>query len=260
MPADPPTTPWKFVRFKVFVTGRGEEEFIDRFLRSLSDSGHCSFMVQRIGQLRPRTSVKQKLKIAGTTKALPTRDEELGLHARSFINKGPDHFAVLVDDLEHDWRALRSKVYFRYRHALDQLLRDCAWRAGVFFLVNMLEAYYFAHAGATNAVLGTSLNDYEKDVEEIPHPKNELKSLVKGFDEVRHGKDIVSSLDLVHVLSRPETCASLRSLFGWCCKVMGELPGARYQLADGAYDAITGVQLARLRDRFSGTPATSQDH
>ena len=65
--------------------------------------------------------------------------------------------------------------------------RDTEWRltrccnrwiecpASVHFLVNMLEAYYFAHAAATNGVLGTELEDFEGDVESIRHPKNDLK-------------------------------------------------------------------------------------
>lgn len=255
MPAEScATTRWKLVHFKVFVTGKGEQEFIDRFLRSLADSGHCSFRVHaRIGQLSPRTSAKRALKTAGSGTALPTRDEELGLHARGLLNRSHHNFVLVVDDLEHDRRGFRREVYARYREALDRMLGDQAWRAGVFFFVNMLEAYYFAHTSATNAVLGTSLEDHEGDVETIRHPKNELKTLVEGFDEVQHGARIVSSLDLVHVLSRPDTCASLRSLFAWCCRVMGELPGERYQLADGAYDAITGAQLAWLKDGCAGS-------
>ena len=81
--------------------------------------------------------------------------------------------------------------------------------------MNMLEAYYFADASAINAVLNTALGDYESDVESIRHSKNELKKAFAGFDEVEHGGRILARLDIPHVLSRPETCAALRTLFAW---------------------------------------------
>ena len=76
----------------------------------------------------------------------------------------------------------------------------------------MLEAYYFADATAVNSVLGTDLEDFDGDVETIPHPKNMLKRIVaalgpdRSFDEVVDGRAIVQQLDVVKVLSRPETC------------------------------------------------------
>jgi len=38
---------------------------------------------------------------------------------------------------------------------------------------------------AINAVSGTNLEDYDGDVEMIHHPKNNLKKLHAGFDEVQ---------------------------------------------------------------------------
>ena len=106
----------------------------------------------------------------------------------------------------------------------------------------MLEAYYFADSAATNRALGQSVlaQDHDGDVEEIPHPKNELKRIHPGFDERAHGALIVPGLDLDHVLDRPETCRFLRSLFGWCVERMSascevhdaELP-SRFRLVDG---------------------------
>jgi len=248
MPADPSVAAgWRFLRFGVIVTGKGERHFVDRLLRSLTKSGHCAFdVIARVSQLSPRTSPKHTLKMAGSARALPTRDEELGLTARGFVDKGPSTFVIVIDDLEHARRPVRSQVFARYRQALDGLLGDRSWRAAVFFFVNMLEAYYFAHSAAVNAVLGTSLGDCSGDVEEIRQPKNDLKDLVKGFDEIRHGAEIVASLDAEHVLSRAETCAALRALFAWCSRLTGDAPGARYQLANGAYDILTGRQLAQL--------------
>ena len=114
------------------------------------------------------------------------------------------------------------------------------------FLVNMLEAYYFADAAAVNEHLGTSLSDYAGDVEDVRHPKNEIKKLSPGFDEVRHGAAIVRTLDLEHVLDNPETCGSLRVLFAWCVKALGLTTGAQFRLDSGIMDVVTGPQLGRL--------------
>jgi hypothetical protein len=108
----------------------------------------------------------------------------------------------------------------------------------------MLEAYYFADAAAVNAVLGTSLVDHAGDVEELRHPKNDLKKLYPGFDEVIHGEAIVKRLDVEHVLGNPQTCASLRTLFGWCVQATGGTVGASFCLDTGIHDVVTGSQLA----------------
>ena len=153
---------------------------------------------------------------------LPTRDEELGLLARSFLSNGADRFVLVIDDLERDRRAMRKDVYERYRSALDVMLGERGWRAAVFFLVNMLEAYYFAHADAVNLALGTTLVDHAGDVEDIPHPKNHLKQLAPQFDEIQDGRRIIEGLDLQHVLGRADTCRGLRSLFTWCRRAAGD--------------------------------------
>lgn len=51
------------------------------------------------------------------------------------------------------------------RNIFDPILRANKSRASVHFLVNMLEAYYFADADRVNAVLATSLQDDEGDIE-----------------------------------------------------------------------------------------------
>lgn len=64
------------------------------------------------------------------------------------------------------------------------------------------------------------------------------------FDEVTHGEAIVERLDVEHVLGNPETCASLRVLFGWCVQATGGEVGARFCLDTGIHDVVTGPQLA----------------
>lgn len=110
----------------------------------------------------------------------------------------------------------------------------------------MLEAYYFADANAINAVLGTSEADHSDDVEEIRNPKAQLKKIAGDFDEIEHGKKIVAKLDVPHVLSRPETCAFLRSLFAWCCRAVGLGVTNAYCLDCGTYNILTGRQIANL--------------
>ncbi len=157
-------------------------------------------------------------------------------------------FVILVDDLEHDRSPQAAEVFQRYRKAIDTMLtsEEHRARASVHFLVNMLEAYYFAHAEAVNKVLGTNLSDFDGDVETIRHPKNDLKGLYPKFDEVEHGREIVNHLDLVHVLSNPETCRWLRTLFGWCSRALGREFTDVYQLKEGLYSDITKYQIDAL--------------
>jgi hypothetical protein len=174
---------------------------------------------------------------------------EIGLPARRHLGVSPCHHVILVDDLEHDRRAIAQQVFDRYRLALDTILTSAQQpRAAVHFLVNMLEAYYFADAAAINAVLELQppLEDYAGDVETITHPKNDLKWRFPGFDEVRHGGAILDHLDVEHVLSRPDMCAWLRTLFAWCVGALERAPvnetvsvSEKYRLRDGIVSAVT---------------------
>lgn len=236
---------WTFFKVGLIVTGQGEEEFLPTFLRALTATGRCHFeVIRRIGQRSPVTAEKKLLKMVGSGKTIPDKDEaEIGLPARTWLNGGKDRLLVLIDDLEHDRRSVVRGIFKRYRHALDVMLGQRAQLASVHFLVNMVEAYYFAHAEAINQVLKTSLSDHEGDVEDIRHPKNELKKLAV-FDEKRDGSRIVALLDLAHVLSKPDACASLRVLFAWLSIKMGLPCGEAFCLSSGIHDVVTGPQLA----------------
>jgi len=236
---------WKFYRFGLLVTGKGEAEFAHTFFRSLMESGRCSFeVIRRIGQRSPITSEKRKLRMVGTGKTIPDRDaNEIGLPARRYLQQS-ETFVILLDDLEADRQPIHADVFARYRESLDALLPPAMrTRAAVHFFVVMIEAYYFADADAINDALGTVLSDYDGDVEAIPHPKNELKRLAPGFDEMTDGAKIVRKLDLRHVLSNPDTCASLRSLFKWCATAIQLPQSDEFQLVDGLYCPITGSQI-----------------
>jgi len=245
---------WRFYRFALFVTGHGERDFLPELFQPLVKDGHCHFRV--VYQLRQRSPIRSKarqLEMVGRGKKIPDKDEEIGLNARKYLTGGHD-FILLIDDLEQARAEQAEAVYHRYREALDVMLSPLQLqaRASVHFLVNMLEAYYFADAAAVNAVLGTKLTDFDGDVETIPHPKNQLKTIASGlgrgisFDEVKDGRAILRKLDVAKVLSRPETCRSLRTAFGWCCRAMGLLPTELFRLVDGQLSPVTVGQLDRL--------------
>lgn len=214
-------------------------------LRALTNAGNCHFRVLcKVGQRSPRTAPWRELRVVGRGGLIPNKDrEEIGLQARRHLQEDESTFVLVVDDLEGSRRTARDAVFRRYREALDYTLGPHYNRASVHFLVNMLEAYYFADPQVVRDVLGIELAEPEGDVEEIGHPKNELKRLARGFDEVIHGREIVSSLNLEQVLSNPQTCGSLRALVRWCMKKMGENE-TRFCLTTGIYDRITGSQLS----------------
>ena len=241
---------WRFFRFGLIVTGKGEEAFLPSLFRSLAATGRCHFQViRRIGQRSAITSKKRILRMVGCGKVIPDRDaNEIGLEARRFL-AAEATFVILVDDLEADRRSETQAIFQRYRDVLDRMLGEQCHRAAVHFFVNMLEAYYFADADAINAVLGTTLEDFEDDVETIRHPKNELKSQCPSFDEIEHGKKIVAQLDVQHVLSRRETCASLRTLFGWCSSAIGKTPTDEFELVAGSYSEVTKKQIDELQTK-----------
>ena len=204
--------------------------------------GICSFeVIRKVEQLGVRTSEK-RLKMVGTGKDIPNKDaERIEYPARVYLQT-PCTYILLLDDLEYARTHQAPQIFERYRNVLDTILLDQKHRASVHFLVNMLEAYYFADAATVNAVLGTSLNDYEGDVETIRHPKGELKQRYSGFKEKEHGGQILDRLDVEKVLSDPNTCASLRTLFAWCLKALGEVPTDKYQLLSGKLSEITKAQ------------------
>jgi Domain of unknown function (DUF4276) len=242
----PENPEWRFVRFGLLVTGRGEELFLPRLFRALTGSGECTFeIIARIGHLSPITSEKRKVKMTGSGKQISTKDEDIGIAARLFLQKHKGSHVLLIDDLEGDRVSHVKAVYDRYRLLLDTMLRPLGLqdRVSVHFLVNMLEAYYFAHAKAINEVMGTDWGDYEGDVETITHPKKLLKAKIAGFHEIKHGEGIVRRLDLRHILSRPETCASLRTIVAWCVRALGRPFGPDFRLADGQLFPVTRDQV-----------------
>lgn len=250
-PGSAPREPWQFFHFGLIVTGKGEREFLPQLFRSTTATGRCSFkVIRQIGQRSPISSEKRILKMVGSGKQIPDRDaSEIGFPARNFLSS-ETNFVILVDDLESDRADDIQRIFDRYRLSLDTFLRpNQTHRASVHFLVNMLEAYYFADAQTVNDVLGTELGDYDGDVETIRHPKNKLKSLCKNFDEVEHGHQIVDKLDTRHILSQIESCSYLRTMFAWIYKAIGEPKSEIYQLLEGRYGSVTKDQICDLEAR-----------
>jgi len=236
-----------FFKFGLLVTGKTEEEHIPKLFRTVMALGICSFeVIRKVEQLGVRTSNK-KPKMVGSGENLLNKDAvRIGYPARGYLLKDPCTYVLLLDDLEYDRTAQAQQIFERYRNVLDTILLDQKHRASVHFLVNMLEAYYFADAATVNGVLGTNLNDYKGDVETIIHPKNDLKQIYSGFKEKEHGGRILDRLNVENVLSDPNTCASLRTLFAWCLKALGEVPTDKYQLLSGKLSEITKAQLDNI--------------
>lgn len=242
-------------RIGLIVTGRGEESFLPQLFRSLMARAHCVFsVIRRVGQRSPVTAPRKLLSMVGTGRKLPTKDEEeIGLPVLRYLQRYPDSYAIVIDDLEGTRREAAEAVFARYRTALDEVLAPSGLesRAAVHFLVNMLEAYYFADYQAVNAVAGKEIlsADHPSDVEQIRAPKRDLKRLWQRFDEIEHGKQIVNCLDLAHVLSRPPECCWLRAMFAWCVTKLAEsdaihdpLLNSAFRLADGCQATITSGQ------------------
>lgn len=238
----------RVVKIGLLVTGKGEASFLPDFLRGLctpeSGGARCVFhVIGRVEQLSPLIKGSRKsLRMIGKGGGLPRRDEQIGLLARGFLTATPSGFVILVDDLEESRRPVASQVFQRYRSILDSMLGIAKARASVHFLVNMIEAYYFADPDAVRAVLKLELEPPEGDVEEIRHPKGLLKQSFHEFDEIEHGRLIARQINLERVLAHPERTRSLRSLVAWCSNALGRAPTDRYQLRSGLQYELTSQQ------------------
>lgn len=221
-------------RIGLIVTGKGEASFLhDLFNREMMPRAYCLFEVVRyFPQLRPTNAQLKKQTITGTNQPAPTRDQELGLAAFGYLRSNERSFIMVVDDLEGDPPV---PVFERYRKALDSVIQKPGLdkRAAVYFLANMIEAYYFAHSAAVNVVAGRDIldADHPTDVETINHPKRRLRGIWNEFHEIRHGKKIIAQLDLQRVLQRPTECCWIRALLTWCVDKL-EQEGAFYDPFD----------------------------
>ena len=250
-----PHTTWPFYRFGRLVTGETEEEHIPKLFSSLEATGICKFeVISRVPQFKPRTSTRYVPPMTGTQTVTHKQERTISLATRGYLNQGSDHFVILVDDLEYNRMNIVNDIFEMYRQALDRALQPADRpRASVHFFVYMLEAYYFAHPAAVNGALGLNVPDPpHNDVETKRNPKADLKQLYQGFDEIKDGGEILDSLDVERVLADPATCASLRTLFAWCVRVIelhphwtSVYPGDVFRLSDGIMSWVTGSQICQ---------------
>ena len=246
---------WAFLHFGLIVTGDTEREHLPKLFKSLMTTRICRFQViRKIEQRSPITSRRRSPQVVGTNQTIERKDElEIGLPARGYVNRSDCHFVLLIDDLEYGRREQAQEIFDRYRTVLDTVLDTLKHRASVHFLVYMLEAYYFADIQAIKTALGTALPDHDGDVETIRNPKSDLRQMYPTFGEIDDGGRILDQIDSERVLYHPDTCASLRTLFAWCVKVLAEYSNYdctdlddRYKLDNGILSVITGPQLGNF--------------
>jgi hypothetical protein len=219
-------------KFILFVTGKGEKEHLPKMFRSLEKSGICSFDVKEfLGQRRPITAPKRRAEMVKTGKKIPDKDfDQIGAPARRELRANHCARVILIDDLEESGRAQAAEIFLRYRNALDSALGTEKNRASVHFLVNMLEAYFFAHIDALNSALAITppIEPIDGDVESIPHPKGELKKQFPAYREIEHPAQILDLIDLDIVLGNADYCASLRTCVKWIVAQCKEYPEQEY--------------------------------
>lgn len=258
--------PCTYFKFGLIVTGKTEHKHLPKLFKSLQESKICNFeYIGFVGQLSPKKpKTNDNPQVVGTNKGIPDKDfMRIGAPARKYLTQeemGYCFYVILIDDLEASRREQAQQVFERYRTAMDAALKkdELKRRASVHFLVNMLEAYYFADTRAVNSALNLNLSDDPGDVEDIPHPKGKLEKELKklrhgGFREIDDGGKILDLIDIEHVLARSDTCKSLRTLFKWCVEVLKSNPiyheiyfslSKKYQLKDGQLSDITKSQLS----------------
>lgn len=242
-------------KFILFVTGRGEEQHLPKLFQQIAASGLCTFVVKEfIGQRKPITSPKRLARMVGSGQKLPDKDFQKFAPARRYVAADPCNRILFIDDLEQSSRDEVNEKFSRYRFALDTVLGDKKEHASVHFLVNMLEAYFFAHPDAINIALDVEplIQAHDGDVEAIPHPKSKLKNIVPTYNEIDSAGEILNYLDLEEVLSDPNTCAFLRTCIKWIIDRIRNYPDPtifddhkfdeRFHLTAGLLSSVTSGQ------------------
>ncbi len=249
-----------FHKFGLMVTGESESAALPSLFRSLMEHGNCTFeFFQKIDQLRAKTSQKHPLKVVNTDKTLPDKDAAIGFDARRYLSNQKDgytHHVILIDDLEGLNENDARNAYERYRVALVKINPKDEHRVSIHYLINMLEAYYFVNTDALNSFVNPEglpesqkiiFDNYSNDVEDMPHPKSAIKSKFaknkyRAFNEKQAAQEIIPQLNVPLILSNPDTCAGLRTLFKWCWGAIGEPHEERFCFEEGKLYEITRYQ------------------
>lgn len=180
--------------------------------------------------------------------------EEISLPVRSCLRRGEDTYLLLIDDLESSGRASVEEIFKNYRRAVDLLLAaEEKSRTAVFFLVNMLEAYFFADPEAIHRALGIQAEISVGDVEKIRNPKSRLAMQYPGYRETEDGGRILEQLDLFKVLENPKHCAWLRSCIDWVYRSLSR------DLAVELQDSLENIEQAcHLQDGRKSIQTSAQ--
>ena len=132
------------------------------------------------------------------------------------------------------------------------LTENQAHQASVHFLVNMLEAYYFADTQAVNAVLGTDLDDFEGDVETIRNPKSEVEGPLSWIQRKGTWTPDCRAIECSSTyFPRADACCSLRTILAWSYTAIEEPDCEIRPLLDGCHNEITKGQIDALRARVN---------
>ncbi len=234
-------------QFILFVTGKGEKEHLPKLFSKLSSSSICTFTVREfLDQRRPITSQNRIARMTRTGQKLPTKDfERIGAPARRYINDDQCNRVLLIDDLEEISKEEAVEKFRRYRAALDAALDSPdRRRASVHFLVNMLEAYFFAQPDAINVALEleTPIPSQDIDVESIRNPKSRLRQLFPAYNEIEHAALILDLLELDTILANSIHCSALRTCVKWIVDQLREYPDQAY------FDSLTFEERFHLHD------------
>lgn len=231
-----------YLKFYLFVTGKGEEKHLHKLFSALSEIAPSAFIVAaRVDQLGAIKSSKRLRRetVVGTNKSIPDRlFNKVVAPIRRYVTEDPCNFVILMDDLEYERIKDGEKIFERYRELLDKGLGSETSRGSVHFLANMVEAYFFADFQATNTALALAspLSEHVGDVERIRNPKHEIRKRLPTYNEIEDAGKVLNRIDLRRVLAEKDSCAWLRSCVKWTVEVLEQYTHS------GVIDS-TGIRL-----------------
>jgi hypothetical protein len=250
---------YREIYIRIYVTGESEEACLETFFHALCDhtdeKGDFSKIhfkvVERFQQFPAKPSTKTKIKDA-------SREEELGIRIRADLRRQQqlkrDAYVIILDDLEWDRREAFAILLERYLKAYEVLPAQNRWRGSAFYLIMMLEAYFWADLEATSKTLQIELTKQAGDPEAIRHPKNDLNAEIRShskntcsYKEIDDSLAIARAIDLKLILSDKAACCSLRAIVRWCTLAAQRPLTEDYQLQEGQYDIRYESQFTALR-------------
>ncbi len=202
--------------------GRAQASLADLF-RPIRNTGLCDLKVAlRFNQWVPeKKEPPLTVRRSPEPKSLPTFKQEIALKVRGWLENGQNRFLIFIDDGERARAATIGEVFADYRSTITALLPEAQHpRVAVHFLVNMIEAYYFADPERASEALGWSIPRIGGDPEEIRNPYSDLIEaagrLGKDYGKKREtGERVLARIRLEEILKNPEHCGWLRAAVRW---------------------------------------------